>query len=202
LVAVAGVASDLSLADVLLRVVRSSRDLVGADYATLAILGPDGRPTEVIEAGVDDTVDHPPTSVILDVAVYTRGVHFGDLHLTRKCGGTEFTEEDQAIVGALATAGGIAIDNARLFEQTHQRELWLRASNEITGALLASRHPPTALALVTRRARAMARAHFAAVAWPRNGTFGTVHAGQFGARHVVLVVREVLDSHRMAAVEQ
>ena len=175
--AVAGVASDLSLADVLRRIVRSSRDLVAADHATLGIFGPDGEPVEFVHDGLDDTTHRP---IHLAVSIYARGVHVGDLHLTRTSGGSEFTEEDRAIVGALATAGGIAIDNARLFEQTRQRELWLRTSNEITGALLASQCPSTALALVTRRARAMAVARFAAIALPRNGAAATVWSGAIG----------------------
>jgi two-component system, NarL family, sensor histidine kinase DevS len=175
--AVAGVASDLSLADVLRRIVRSARDLVGADHATLGMVGPNGEPAEYIHDGCDDTAHRP---IRLGVSTYARGVHVGDLRLTRTRGGGEFGEEDEAIVGALATAGGIAIDNARLFEQTRQRELWLRASHEITGALLAGQHPPTALALVTRRARAMAGARFAAIALPRNGAADTVWSGAVG----------------------
>jgi len=175
--AVAGVASDLSLADVLRRIVRSSRDLVGADHATLGMLGPNGEPAEYIHDGCDDTTRQP---IHLAIPISARGVHVGDLDLTRKPGGSEFSEEDTAIVGALATAGGIAIDNARLFEQTRQRELWLRASHEITGALLAGQHPPTALALVTRRARAVAGARFAAIALPRDGAADTVWSGAVG----------------------
>ncbi|HEX5116119.1 MAG TPA: GAF domain-containing protein [Pseudonocardiaceae bacterium] len=172
---------------------RSSRDLIDADYGVLDVLGADQRLTEFCRVGVDDelpgrmdvlpagTADHPVTRASLDVRVWTHGVHFGDLHLGRKQGGAAFTEEDEFIVGALAAAGGIAIDNARLFERTHQRELWLRASNEITGALLGGQHAPTALALVARQARTVARAQVAVVALPHLRTSDLVVGGADGA---------------------
>ena len=186
--AVAGVASDLSLPDVLLRIVSSARELIGADYAALAVAGPDGRLIEFVHvhvlddeartlaAVVDDLpatlnlgdlverpqsfgvpAGRPSMAALLTVPVRARGAHFGVLYLAKEHGGAEFTEDDYATVGALTAAGGIAIDNARLFEQTHEREMWLRASNEITGALLGDEHAPTALALVARQARAVAR---------------------------------------------
>ena len=42
---------------------------------------------------------------------------YGNLYLTNKLGWSEFTSDDEALVGALALAAGIAIENARL----HQR---------------------------------------------------------------------------------
>lgn len=117
--AVVNVASDLSLPDVLRRTVRSSRDLVGAQAGTLGLVGPDGRLIELIRGDADEPASQTDVGV-LDVPVRVRGVHFGDLHLAGKRDGTQFTEEDRAVVGALAAAAGIAIDNARLFEQTHQ----------------------------------------------------------------------------------
>jgi len=210
--AVAGVASDLSLPDVLHRVVSSAQELVDADYAALAVVGPDHRLLEFVHVHVLDdvgtrtpatVVDMPTTlslrdfvdrprsfgvppgrpsmSALLTVPVRAQGSHFGDLYLARERGGAEFTEDDHATVGALAAAGGIAIDNARLFEQTHERELWLRASNEITGALLGDEHAPTALALVARQARAVARGHVAAIVCPGKDPSDLVVAAVDGA---------------------
>ena len=196
--AVVGVASDLSLPDVLLRIVRSSRELVDADHVALGVLGPDHRLTEFCHAGDDsdvrervgdrfETAGRPGSAAFLDVPVWTHGAHFGNLHLSRRHGAAGFTEEEQAIVGALAAAGGIALDNARLFERTHQRELWLRASNEITGALLGGQHTPTALALVVRQARTVALAHIAAIALPHRDTSDLMVAGADGATTESLV---------------
>ena len=42
---------------------------------------------------------------------------FGNLYLTEKAGGGEFTADDEVVVEALAAAAGIAVQNADLFEQ-------------------------------------------------------------------------------------
>ncbi|MDZ7912621.1 MAG: hypothetical protein U5O16_12435 [Rhodococcus sp. (in: high G+C Gram-positive bacteria)] len=60
---------------------------------------------------------------------------FGTLCLTEKrrrlC-----SEDDQAVVEVLASAAGVAIENARLFEESRSRQLWLEAIREIGEALL------------------------------------------------------------------
>ncbi len=53
----------------------------------------------------------------LGVPIRVRDAVFGNLYLTDKIGWSEFTEDDEALVGALAVAAGIAIENARLHEQ-------------------------------------------------------------------------------------
>jgi signal transduction histidine kinase len=205
--AVVSVASDLSLPDVLRRIVQSSIDLVGARYAAMGVLAPAGTSLqEFVYIGIDDQQreligdlphgkgilgllikhpepirmpnlhehpqsygfppNHPPMNSFLGVPVRVRGEVFGNLYLTEKKSGNEFTENDQTVVIALAAAAGIAIENARLFEHTRQREAWLRASNELTGALLAGQTAPRALQLVANRAREVSGAPLVAVALP------------------------------------
>jgi len=53
----------------------------------------------------------------LGVPIKVRDEVYGILYLTEKVGWTEFTHDDEALVGALAVAAGIAIENAKL----HQR---------------------------------------------------------------------------------
>ena len=60
---------------------------------------------------------HPPMHSFLGVPIRVRDAVFGNLYLTDKIGWSEFTEDDEALVGALAIAAGLAIDNARLHEQ-------------------------------------------------------------------------------------
>jgi signal transduction histidine kinase len=60
---------------------------------------------------------HPPMKSFLGVPIRVRDAVFGNLYLTDKIGWSEFTEDDEALVGALAVAAGIAIENARLHEQ-------------------------------------------------------------------------------------
>ncbi|WP_245154784.1 GAF domain-containing protein [Nocardioides sp. 1609] len=80
---------------------------------------------------------HPPMSSFLGVPVRIRDQVFGNLYLTEKSGGIDFTEQDENVVVALAAAAGVVIENARLYERAAQREHWLAATAEIT-RLLAS----------------------------------------------------------------
>ncbi|MGJ6967956.1 GAF domain-containing protein, partial [Streptosporangium sp. G11] len=72
----------------------------------------------------------------------------------------------EAIVTALATAAGVAIENARLYEETRHREMWLQASAEVTTSLLSGAESGRVLRLIARRARQMAGADIAAVLLP------------------------------------
>ena len=76
---------------------------------------------------------HPPMSSFLGVPVRIRDQVFGNLYLTEKAGGGDFTEVDENIVVALAAAAGVAIENARLYEEAAQREAWLAATAEVIG---------------------------------------------------------------------
>ena len=58
--------------------------------------------------------NHPPMSSFLGVPIKVRDQVYGNLYLTNKVGWSEFTTDDQALVGALALAAGIAIENAQL----------------------------------------------------------------------------------------
>src|SRR6059058_2940627 len=81
--------------------------------------------------------DHPPMHTFLGVPVLVRGEVFGNLYLTEKRGGGEFTAADEQLVLALAAAAGLAIQNARLYEQAQQRQRRLETSGQITTQLLA-----------------------------------------------------------------
>lgn len=105
--------------------------------------------------------NHPPMSSFLGVPVRIRDQVFGNLYLTEKAGGQDFTEQDERIVVALAAAAGVAIENARLYEVAAQRERWLAATAEITG-LLAGTTDHDALQVVADRVRDLAGAD---VAW-------------------------------------
>ncbi|MBT2212694.1 MULTISPECIES: GAF domain-containing sensor histidine kinase [Actinomadura] len=108
--------------------------------------------------------NHPPMRSFLGVPIRVRDEVFGNLYLTEKAGGGEFEEEDQVVVSALATAAGVAIENARLYEETRRRQRWLEASAEISTALLSGTDPHEVTALVAVRAREIADADLAAVA--------------------------------------
>lgn len=79
---------------------------------------------------------HPPMRTFLGVPVHVRDEVFGNLYLTEKAGGGEFTADDEAVLVALAAAAGVAIDNARLFERTRRHRSWLETTREISQRLL------------------------------------------------------------------
>ncbi len=58
--------------------------------------------------------NHPPMRSFLGVPVMVHGRVFGNLYLCDKLGGEAFTDSDETLCVALATAAGVAIDNARL----------------------------------------------------------------------------------------
>lgn len=107
---------------------------------------------------------HPPMKTFLGVPIRVRDAVFGNLYLTEKHDGADFTDQDVDVVTALAAAAGIAIENARLFGDTHRREMWLQATTDITSALLSGHTTREALTLIAQRARSVSGATFAAIA--------------------------------------
>ncbi|TDD16535.1 GAF domain-containing protein [Kribbella turkmenica] len=97
--------------------------------------------------------NHPPMTGFLGVPVRSHDHVFGDLYLTEKADGAEFTEEDERAVTALASAAGVVIDNARLYADTERRRRWHELTVEITQLMLGDFDPEDALRLIARRAR-------------------------------------------------
>ncbi|MGZ0232178.1 GAF domain-containing protein [Streptomyces sp. CPS1] len=113
---------------------------------------------------------HPPMNSFLGVPIRVRGQVFGNLYLTEKRGGLQFDEEDEAVLSTLAVAAGVAIDNARLYEDSRLRERWLLANAEITHGLMSGSARAEALKVIAERAREIMGAALAAVALPMEGT--------------------------------
>ena len=109
---------------------------------------------------------HPRMTSFLGVPVRVREEVFGNLYLTEKRGGGEFDQEDERVVVALATAAGVAVENARLYDDARRRERWLEASAEVTTSLLSGTEPGEALAAVAQRAREIAEARTTFIALP------------------------------------
>jgi signal transduction histidine kinase len=61
--------------------------------------------------------NHPPMTSFLGVPVSVRGRVYGNLYLTEKRGELEFTEDDERAVVTLASQAGVAVENARLWEE-------------------------------------------------------------------------------------
>lgn len=79
---------------------------------------------------------HPPMQSFLGVPVRVRDVVFGNLYLTEKEGGGDFTVEDEELAVALAAAAGVAIENARLYDDARRRAQWLEACMDVSGMML------------------------------------------------------------------
>ena len=109
---------------------------------------------------------HPPMSSFLGVPVRVRDEVFGNLYLTNKRGGGEFTEDDEAVLIALGAAAGVAIENARLYGAARRQQRWMQASAEVAARLLPGSEPGEVLAHVTRQALELSGADLAVLALP------------------------------------
>jgi signal transduction histidine kinase len=111
--------------------------------------------------------NHPPMHSFLGVPILLRGVAYGNLYLTEKEGGDDFTAEDEDLVGLLAAQAAVAIENARLVEATRRWSQQLEALNEIGTALATETDLPRLLELIVRRLRGLIDARLIAIAIPR-----------------------------------
>ncbi|WP_031161499.1 GAF domain-containing protein [Streptomyces durhamensis] len=114
--------------------------------------------------------NHPPMNSFLGVPIRVRDQVFGNLYLTEKRSGAEFDEEDESVLSTLAVAAGVAIDNARLYEESRLRERWLRANAEIGHSLMSGTDRADSLGLIAERAREISGSALAAVAMPMEST--------------------------------
>ncbi|AXG82770.1 sensor histidine kinase [Streptomyces paludis] len=113
---------------------------------------------------------HPAMHTFLGVPVRVRDEVFGNLYLTEKRGGGDFDADDEAVLTTLSIAAGVAIENARLYEESRRRERRLEALGEITRSLLSGTDAGEVLHLIAERAMEVAGADCAAVLLPKPGT--------------------------------
>ena len=109
---------------------------------------------------------HPPMTSFLGVPIRIRGEVYGNLYLTDKQGASQFDSEDEAVAVALAAAAGVAIENARLYEEARRQQRWLSATAEVTRHLLSGAEPGDALSMITEKALEMTGADVVMVSLP------------------------------------
>jgi signal transduction histidine kinase len=131
----------------------------------------DPRPLRLVDLAADPhsfgfPAGHPPMRSFLGVPIRIRDEVYGNLYLTEKEGGEPFDEEDETLLVALAAAAGVAIENARLYEEARRQERWLRATAEVTHELLSGAESSQVLALVTTRALELSGADLVTLAVP------------------------------------
>ncbi|MFF4408873.1 GAF domain-containing protein [Streptomyces sp. NPDC001262] len=110
--------------------------------------------------------NHPPMHSFLGVPIRVRDEVFGNLYLTEKRGGADFEDEDESVLSTLAVAAGVAIDNARLYEESTRRERWLRASAEVTTSLMSGSPSADVMVLIAEQAKEITRAELATFSLP------------------------------------
>jgi signal transduction histidine kinase len=199
-------ASELSLATVLQRIVDLAAELTGARYGALGVLGAHGGLIDFVTTGISPheraaighlpvgrgilgvlihdvrplrladiagdprsvgfPPNHPPMRSFLGAPVMARGQVFGNLYMTEKRGAAEFGPDDERSLVLLAAQAGVAIENARLYEEVNRRAERLEAVRELVDAILAGTELDTALGLVARQARELLAADLTTVILP------------------------------------
>jgi two-component system, NarL family, sensor histidine kinase DevS len=109
---------------------------------------------------------HPPMRSFLGVPILLRGVAYGNLYLTEKPNGEDFTDEDEELVTLLAGQAAVAVENARLFEASTRWSRQLQSLQEIGNALATETDIEKLLDLVVRRLRELLGARVVALALP------------------------------------
>jgi signal transduction histidine kinase len=107
---------------------------------------------------------HPPMDSFLGVPIRVRDEVFGNLYLTEHGSGS-FSDEDEELLIALAATAGVAIDNARLFQETRRRQQWSAASAQIAASLLSGGRDD-ALATIAETTAQLADAELVCVVLP------------------------------------
>ncbi|MCL9761653.1 GAF domain-containing protein [Frankia sp. AiPa1] len=160
-------------------------------HGLLGALIDDPRPRRVEDIARDPHAigfpsGHPVMRTFLGVPIMVRGEVFGNLYLTDRRDGLPFTGEDEELVRALAAQAGVAIANARLFQESQARHQWMSAAAELTQTLVSGTDSP--LNLVADRVREVAEAQFCAVvtASSETTTGSQTHDGPFRQAHLAV----------------
>ena len=95
----------------------------------LGLLISDPKPKRLALLSSDPTSygfppNHPPMTSFLGVPIKVRDEVYGNLYLTDKIGWSEFTSDDESLIGALAVTAGIAIENARLHSRVQEAAVY------------------------------------------------------------------------------
>ena len=134
----------------------------------LGVLIRDARPLRLHDIAEDERSvgfppNHPPMRSFLGVPIVLRGVAYGNLYLTEKEGGADFTDEDEELVTLLASQAAVAIENARLYESSRAWAQQLESLEEITAAMLSDIDPARLLHLIVERMSELIDARFVAI---------------------------------------
>ena len=110
--------------------------------------------------------NHPPMRTFLGVPILLRGVAYGNLYLTEKAGGGDFTQDDEDLTKLLAAQAAVAIENSRLYASATRWLRQLESLNEIGNAIASEVELSRLLELVARRLRELVDARLVMIALP------------------------------------
>lgn len=110
---------------------------------------------------------HPVMKNFLGVPIRAHGRVLGRLYLADK--ETDFTELDGDNITLLGQAAAIAVENARLFEESNRRAQWIAASRSITATLLENSDEEESLELISHEMRRVAHADVSLLVLPSIG---------------------------------
>jgi signal transduction histidine kinase len=137
----------------------------------LGVLIRDAHPLRLRDIAADPRsvgfpANHPPMLTFLGVPIVLRGIAFGNLYLTEKANGAEFTSEDEELTQLLAAQAAVAIENARLYASSNHWLRQLETLNEIGAALASEVELEPLLGLVARRMQELVEARIVLIALP------------------------------------
>jgi signal transduction histidine kinase len=137
----------------------------------LGVLIRDAHPLRLHDIGDDPRSvgfppGHPPMRTFLGVPVALRGVAYGNLYLTEKADGADFTDEDEETVGMLGSQAAVAIENARLYESATRWSTQLESLNEVMNVLVTEFDLGRLLELIATRLRELLGARVVTIALP------------------------------------
>jgi two-component system, NarL family, sensor histidine kinase DevS len=105
---------------------------------------------------------HPPMRTFLGAPILVRGLPYGNLYLTEKADGAQFSAEDEEALTVLAELAGVAIDHARRYTGASERRdelertvATLDATTQIALAVGGETDLEVILELVAKRGRAL-----------------------------------------------
>ena len=117
------------------------------------------------------------------------GLAYGNLYLTEKEGGDDFSAEDEELTQLLAAQAAVAIENARLYESSTRWLRQLESLDEISDALVSELELEPLLALIARRLRELVSARLVLIALPDSGDALRVAAAEGDGTYGVVGMR-------------
>jgi signal transduction histidine kinase len=186
----------------------AERAKIGSEPVGRGVLGVlihDARPLRLANVADDPRsvgfpANHPPMSSFLGVPVLLRGKAYGNLYLTEKAGGGEFTDEDEELTRLLAAQAAVAVENARLHESSTRWLRQLESLNEIGNALAGQIELDPLLGIVAARLRELVQARLVLVGLVEGESSLRV-AAAVGERSALLLEQRLhLDGSKMGRV--